>query len=222
MRRRGYLVDQPGSAKAMQSILAQFAREHPGVELRLTESGEQFSTAEEDLAELAAEDAFFADYAIYRAAEKLVSTYLRKMDRPRLLPEVRLPAGDGPDLLRRRLQPPEPAQGEGRGGRRRHDPRLLRAGRGQGLHRQRLLADRAGRARLRPGAPVRPGHRRCRDLVNGGRTSTGSSPPPCWARTPRRSPRPSGTAPSRSPSAGPAAWAPSGCGGSPRRPTART
>ena len=73
------------------------------------------------------------------------------------LPEVRLPGGDGADLVQR-LQPPEPAQGEGRGGRRRHDPRLLRAGRGQGLHRRRLLADRAGRPRLRPGPPVRPGH----------------------------------------------------------------
>ena len=30
LRRRGYLVDQPGSGKAMQSILAQFPREHPG------------------------------------------------------------------------------------------------------------------------------------------------------------------------------------------------
>ena len=87
MRRRGYLVDQPGSVKAMQSILAQFACEHSGVELRLTDSGELFSTAKEDLAELAAEDAFFADYAIYRAAEKLVSTYLSKMDQSRLYPK---------------------------------------------------------------------------------------------------------------------------------------
>ncbi len=87
LRLRGYLVDEKGSAKAMQSILAEFAREHPEVELRLTESGERFSTAEEELAELAAEDAFFADYAAYRAAEKLVSTYLHKMDRQRLHPK---------------------------------------------------------------------------------------------------------------------------------------
>ena len=87
LRLRGYLVDQKDSGKAMQSILAQFAREHPEVELRLTDSGELFSTAKEDLAELAAEDAFFADYAEYRAAEKLVSTYLRKMDEPRLYPK---------------------------------------------------------------------------------------------------------------------------------------
>jgi DNA polymerase I-like protein with 3'-5' exonuclease and polymerase domains len=87
LRQSGYLVDQPGSTKAMQSILAQFAREHPGVELRLTESGEKFSTAEDDLAELAAEGTFFADYAEYRAAEKLVSTYLSKMSQARIYPK---------------------------------------------------------------------------------------------------------------------------------------
>ena len=87
MRRRGYLVDQKDNGKAMQSILAQLRRDNPGVELRLTDSGEKFSTAEEDLAALAAEDTFFADYATYRAAEKLVSTYLTKMGRPRLYPK---------------------------------------------------------------------------------------------------------------------------------------
>ncbi|MEJ7640362.1 MAG: hypothetical protein WKF75_20945, partial [Singulisphaera sp.] len=30
LRLRGYLVDQPGNARAMQSILLQFRREHPG------------------------------------------------------------------------------------------------------------------------------------------------------------------------------------------------
>src|SRR5262249_33445016 len=73
LRRRGYLVDQPGSGKAMQSILKEFARAHPEVELKRTESGEKYSTTEEDLAELAAGDEFFADYAKYRAAEKLVT-----------------------------------------------------------------------------------------------------------------------------------------------------
>jgi DNA polymerase-1 len=71
----------------MQSILAQFAREHPGVELRLTDSGERFSTGEEALAELAAEGTFFADYAEYRAAEKLVSTYLSKMSQAGIYPK---------------------------------------------------------------------------------------------------------------------------------------
>ena len=65
LRRR--LPGRPaGRRQAMQSILTQFAREHPGVELRLTDSGELFSTTKEDTAELAAEDAFFADYAEYR------------------------------------------------------------------------------------------------------------------------------------------------------------
>jgi hypothetical protein len=87
LRRRDYLVDHPGKVKAMQSILAQFAREHPGVELRLTDSGERFSTAKEDLAELAAEDEFFADYVIYHAADKLVATYLNKMSHARIYPK---------------------------------------------------------------------------------------------------------------------------------------
>ena len=86
MRRRGYLAGEPGCGKALQSILAQFQREHPGVELRRTPSGERFSTAEEDLAELAGEDEFFGDYVRYRAAEKLEATYLRKMGRPRIHP----------------------------------------------------------------------------------------------------------------------------------------
>ncbi|MEO7130060.1 MAG: DNA polymerase [Dermatophilaceae bacterium] len=87
LRRAGYLVGEPGSGRAMQSILAQFAREHPEVELALTPSGEKYSTAEEDLAPLASEGEFFAAYARYKAAEKLASTYLRKMDRPRLHPK---------------------------------------------------------------------------------------------------------------------------------------
>ena len=40
--------------------------------LRRTDSGEKWSTAEEDLAELATEDPFFHDYALYRHAEKLL------------------------------------------------------------------------------------------------------------------------------------------------------
>jgi DNA polymerase I-like protein with 3'-5' exonuclease and polymerase domains len=85
LRQRGYLAGESGSDKAMQSILSQFRREHPDVELKTTATG-KYSTGEEDLAELAARDPFFADYATYKAAEKLLSTYLRKMGRPRLHP----------------------------------------------------------------------------------------------------------------------------------------
>jgi hypothetical protein len=86
LRRRGYLVGEKGSARAMQSILAELKRQNPDLELKRTASGGCWSTAEEDLTELAARDPFFADYATYKTAEKLLSTYLRKMGRPRLHP----------------------------------------------------------------------------------------------------------------------------------------
>src|SRR5262249_23114791 len=84
MRRRGYLAGEPGCGRALQSILAQYQRSHPEAELRRAPSGERFSSAEEDLAELAGEDDFFRDLIRYRAAEKLEATYLRKMGRSRL------------------------------------------------------------------------------------------------------------------------------------------
>jgi DNA polymerase I-like protein with 3'-5' exonuclease and polymerase domains len=87
LQRRGYLVGERGSGKALQSILAELQREHRGIELRRTESGAKYSTAEEDLAELADVDPFFQDLATYRATEKLASTYLSKMGRPRLHPK---------------------------------------------------------------------------------------------------------------------------------------
>jgi hypothetical protein len=86
LRRRGYLAGERGCGKAIQSILTQFHREHSEVEVRRTPSG-AWSTAEEDLAELAADDPFFADYVKYRQAEKLLSTYLRKMGPTRLYPK---------------------------------------------------------------------------------------------------------------------------------------
>jgi DNA polymerase-1 len=51
-----------------------------------TESGQKWSTAEEHVRDLAGEDEFFRDYLHYQAAGKLVSTYLRKMNCPRLYP----------------------------------------------------------------------------------------------------------------------------------------
>ena len=75
-----------GARKALQSILAQFRREHPGADLKRTPSGDRFSTTEEDLAELAGEDEFFRDYTRERAAAKLEATYLKKMGRPRIHP----------------------------------------------------------------------------------------------------------------------------------------
>jgi hypothetical protein len=86
MRRRGFLVDEPGSDKALQSILTELKRRSPALELKTTATG-KWSTTEEDLAELADADGFFADYRTYKAAEKLLSSYLRKMGPARLHPQ---------------------------------------------------------------------------------------------------------------------------------------
>jgi hypothetical protein len=86
MRQRGYLAGQPGSDKALQSILTELRRKHPSLELHTTPTG-KWSTTQEDLAPLAAEDGFFADYMTFKACEKLLSTYLRKMQKPRLHPK---------------------------------------------------------------------------------------------------------------------------------------
>jgi hypothetical protein len=86
LRERGYLAGEAGSGKALQSILSEFHRDNPDVRLERTPSGAAWSTAEEDLAELAALDPFFRDYADYRHAEKLLSTYLAKMGPARLHP----------------------------------------------------------------------------------------------------------------------------------------
>jgi hypothetical protein len=86
LRRRGYLVGERGSDKALQSILEEFHRVNSDVPLSRTASGEKWSTAQEDLDELAREDPFFRDYANYRHAEKLLSTYLDKMGPTRLHP----------------------------------------------------------------------------------------------------------------------------------------
>ena len=86
MRQRGYLVGEPGSDKAMQSILSKLKRDNPQLALTKTPTG-KWSTAEEDLMEVAVADSFFDDYRSYKMAEKLLSTYLKKMGRPRLHPK---------------------------------------------------------------------------------------------------------------------------------------
>ena len=85
MRQRGFLVGEPGAEKAMQSILSQLKRDKPHLALKRTATG-KWGTAEEDLVELATEDGFFADYRTYKMAEKLLSTYLKKMGHTRLHP----------------------------------------------------------------------------------------------------------------------------------------
>jgi hypothetical protein len=83
LRERGYLAGEKGNSKALQSILSELKRTSPDLPLVTTSTG-KWSTAEEHLAELAMEDSFFADLATYRASEKLLSTYVRKLHRPRV------------------------------------------------------------------------------------------------------------------------------------------
>src|SRR5262249_49505260 len=85
LRKRGYLPGEQGCDKSLQSVLSQFRRENPDVELRTTPTG-KWSTAEESLAELAAVDTFFADFTTFKNCEKLLSTYLKKMGQPRMHP----------------------------------------------------------------------------------------------------------------------------------------
>ena len=130
----------------MQSILAELQRKHRGIELRRTESGTKYSTAEEDLAELAAVDPFFQDLTTYRATEKLASTYLSKMGRPRLHPRFayllatgRISCGGGFNLQN---LPRESDESDA--------ARTIRGcfvpARGPRVHRRRLQPDRTGRA----------------------------------------------------------------------------
>lgn len=86
LRTQGYLPGEPGSDKALQSILSQLKRQNPGLPLQRTASNNKWSTKEEDLAVLASEEPFFGDLVTYRACQKLASTYLRKMGRSRLHP----------------------------------------------------------------------------------------------------------------------------------------
>lgn len=84
LRRQGFPVVGEGSGTAMQAALDRFHEQHPDVPLNRTASDKKWSTAKDDLLELAPDEPFFRDYIKYRAAEKLIATYLAKMDRGRL------------------------------------------------------------------------------------------------------------------------------------------
>jgi len=85
LQTRGFPISGSGAGRAMQAAIERFHAEHPEVPLQRTRSG-KWSAAEDDIAELARFDPLFTDYVRYRKAEKLISTYLSKMDRPRLHP----------------------------------------------------------------------------------------------------------------------------------------
>ncbi len=86
LRERKFPIGGTGAGKAMQAAIDRFHAGHPEVPLERTHSGGKWSAAENDVTELAGFDPLFSDYIAYRKMEKLESTYLSKMDRPRLHP----------------------------------------------------------------------------------------------------------------------------------------
>ena len=84
LRERSFPIGGSGAGKAMQAAIDRFHEEHPEIALERT-SGGKWSAAEDDIADLAAFDPLFSDYTAYRKMEKLESTYLSKMDRPRII-----------------------------------------------------------------------------------------------------------------------------------------
>jgi DNA polymerase I-like protein with 3'-5' exonuclease and polymerase domains len=85
LRERSFPIGGQGAGRAMQAAIDTFHAEHPDIPLQRTGGG-KWSAAEEDIADLAGFDPFFSDYTAYRKMEKLESTYLSKMNRPRLHP----------------------------------------------------------------------------------------------------------------------------------------
>ena len=85
LRERAFPIGGSGAGKAMQAAIDRFHAEHPEMPLERTHGG-KWSAAEDDIADIAAFDPLFSDYTAYRKMEKLESTYLSKMDRPRIHP----------------------------------------------------------------------------------------------------------------------------------------
>jgi hypothetical protein len=86
LREQEFPVGGSGAGKAMQAAIDRFHAEHPQIPLQRTPKGDKWSAAEDDITDLAAFDPLFSDYTAYRKMEKLATTYLSKMDRPRLHP----------------------------------------------------------------------------------------------------------------------------------------
>ena len=84
LNERNIIVGGPGSGVSLQTTLEQLHRDHPGTAMRRSPKGDKWSSRGEDLVSLTNLEPALADYLNYRKAEKLLSVYLNKMDRPRL------------------------------------------------------------------------------------------------------------------------------------------
>ena len=86
LKRAGFVVRGEGSQRDLQDKLDDFHHRHPEVPLKTTASG-KWSTKAKGLAALSQFDGSFRELSAYRAAEKLKSTYLDKMQQPVVHPK---------------------------------------------------------------------------------------------------------------------------------------
>ena len=89
-----YLPGQKGSNKALQAIFKQLQGEHPGLSFPTTGTG-QISTAHDAIAELADVVPFVKALTEYRETEKLLGSFLGKMNREVLHPSFNVLARTG-------------------------------------------------------------------------------------------------------------------------------
>ncbi len=94
LAKHGYLPGQKGSAKALQSIFKRLQREHRGLSFPTTDTG-QISTAHDAIAELADVVPFVKALTEYRETEKLLGSFLGKMNRGVLHPSFNVLARTG-------------------------------------------------------------------------------------------------------------------------------
>lgn len=95
LRGYGYLPGEAGNDKALQAIFQRLDRDNPHLRLPRTESGEKFSTRFEVLQELASTVPFAQLLVDYRAVDKLLNTFLKRMDRRVLHPSFNILARSG-------------------------------------------------------------------------------------------------------------------------------
>ena len=203
-----------GQRKAMQSILSAVAARAPGARAEADRVGQvEYRRPRRTWPSWPPRTLLRRLRRLQRRPRSCVSTYLSKMGRPRLT--------RGSATCWRRAGPTAAAASTSRtcrGRRTRRAPPARSAAassRARGGSSSTATTPRSSWSSSATSSrtAVRPAPPRWPTWSTAARTSTGSSPPPCWARTPGTSPRRSATPSSRSPSAGRAAWAPRAAAG---------
>jgi len=94
LRDHGVLVKGPGSQKALQTKFKKLAALHPEVAFPKTEGG-KYATGADELHELADCVPFVEELLAYRATDKLLETFLKKLDRKVVHPSFGVLARSG-------------------------------------------------------------------------------------------------------------------------------